>query len=134
MKFIQFNETAQSLHVPNAPTIAILVLALPLFDTLRVFTQRIASGLSPFAPDRNHIHHLVIDSGLSHLKASCLLSVLTLILVTVSFYFFANASVSYSFVGLILVFSAYSLLIRRNMIVSRPFIKRHLASKRREAA
>jgi UDP-GlcNAc:undecaprenyl-phosphate GlcNAc-1-phosphate transferase len=33
---------------------------------LRVFTLRLLRGRSPFSPDRNHIHHQLIDSGFSH--------------------------------------------------------------------
>ncbi len=58
------------------PAVAIGVLILPLFDTLRVFTIRILNGKSPFSPDRNHIHHLLIDLGLTHMQATaCLVSV-----------------------------------------------------------
>ena len=39
---------------------------IPLFDTLRVFGLRIFSRRSPFSPDRNHIHHFLLDLGLSH--------------------------------------------------------------------
>jgi len=53
-----------------APTIAIAILILPLFDTLRVFTIRAAKGKSPFYPDRTHIHHLLIDAGLTHMQAT----------------------------------------------------------------
>ncbi len=123
IKFIQFNELANILHVPNAPTIAILVLAVPLFDTLRVFTQRIASGMSPFSADRNHIHHFIIDNGVSHMKATFFLSLSTLAVVGFSFYFFRSASVSYSFAVLILLFFAYSIVIRRSVVVRKPYMK-----------
>jgi len=56
-----------------APAAAIGILILPLFDTFRVFTTRILKGNSPFLPDRNHIHHLLIDTGLSHMQASGIL-------------------------------------------------------------
>jgi len=42
------------------------ILVVPLLDTLRVFSMRIAKGRSPFVPDRNHIHHLLLDRGLNH--------------------------------------------------------------------
>lgn len=135
VKFIQFNEAANSLYVPNAPTIAILILAVPLFDTLRVFTQRVASGNSPFTPDRNHIHHFIIDNGASHMMATFMLSLSTLALVGFSFYFFRSASVSYSFAILILLFFAYSLIIRRNVVVRKPFMKESvLRSKSQKVA
>lgn len=135
IKFIQFNEFSHALHVPNAPTITVLILAVPLFDTLRVFTQRIASGSSPFTPDRNHIHHFIIDNGFSHFKATCLLSFSTLLLVIIGSYFFYDASVSYSFVGLIVIFSLYTLVFRRQVLVKQPYLRqRMLRKKARNAA
>jgi UDP-N-acetylmuramyl pentapeptide phosphotransferase/UDP-N-acetylglucosamine-1-phosphate transferase len=49
------------------------LLIIPLFDTLRVSVVRILKGYSPFRADRNHIHHTLIDIGLSHRQASLLL-------------------------------------------------------------
>ena len=43
-----------------------MVLMIPLLDTLRVFGIRIFHRRSPFSPDRNHIHHLLLDNGCSH--------------------------------------------------------------------
>ncbi len=57
----------------SAPSVAVGILILPLFDTLRVFILRISNGKSPFHPDRNHIHHVLIDTGLSHMQATSLL-------------------------------------------------------------
>ena len=55
----------------NAPLIAISILIVPLFDTARVFAIRIANKKGPFSPDRNHVHHVLIDFwGLSHKQAS----------------------------------------------------------------
>jgi UDP-N-acetylmuramyl pentapeptide phosphotransferase/UDP-N-acetylglucosamine-1-phosphate transferase len=56
-----------------APAIATGILILPLYDTARVFIQRILSGRSPFSPDKTHIHHLLIDLGASHMRATALL-------------------------------------------------------------
>jgi UDP-N-acetylmuramyl pentapeptide phosphotransferase/UDP-N-acetylglucosamine-1-phosphate transferase len=49
----------------SAPAIAFAILIVPLFDTLRVFSLRILNRRSPFSPDRNHIHHFLLDLGLS---------------------------------------------------------------------
>jgi hypothetical protein len=46
---------------------------VPLFDTLRVFSLRILSRKSPFSPDRNHVHHLLLDLGLSHAAVTYIL-------------------------------------------------------------
>lgn len=54
--------------VPMNAVVAIgfAILIVPLLDTLRVFSVRIINGRSPFSPDRNHIHHLLLDRGLNH--------------------------------------------------------------------
>lgn len=74
IKFIELNSVADSEWTfSSAPAVAIGILILPLFDTLRVFLTRAFKGKSPFHPDRNHIHHLLLDSGLTHMQATCLL-------------------------------------------------------------
>lgn len=57
----------------SAPAIAIGILILPLYDTVRVFVQRILRGNSPFSPDKTHIHHLLLDWGMSHSKSTAVL-------------------------------------------------------------
>ena len=67
-----------------APAMAVSILILPLFDTLRVFTIRALRGRSPLSPDRNHIHHLLIDSGLSHVQASGILIAVNCVFILVA--------------------------------------------------
>ena len=43
------------------------VLAVPVFDTLRVMSARILRGTSPFNPDKTHLHHLFLEIGFSHI-------------------------------------------------------------------
>ncbi|MEO6313353.1 MAG: MraY family glycosyltransferase [Chitinophagaceae bacterium] len=52
--------------ISSAPAVGFAILMIPLLDTLRVFAIRIGHRRSPFSPDRNHIHHLLLDRGLSH--------------------------------------------------------------------
>jgi UDP-GlcNAc:undecaprenyl-phosphate GlcNAc-1-phosphate transferase len=42
------------------------ILAIPLYDTLRIFCLRILNNKSPFAADANHIHHRLLKIDLSH--------------------------------------------------------------------
>lgn len=67
---IKFISVAGLATVPfpmeSAVAIGFAVLIVPLSDTLRVFSIRIFKGRSPFSPDRNHIHHLLLDRGLNH--------------------------------------------------------------------
>ena len=50
-----------------------LVLALPLFDTAFAILRRVAHGQSPMHPDRGHVHHRLIDMGLSQKQAVAIL-------------------------------------------------------------
>lgn len=43
------------------------ILSVPVFDTLRVMSIRIRDRRSPFSPDKNHLHHMFISLGFSHL-------------------------------------------------------------------
>ncbi|MPN53532.1 Undecaprenyl-phosphate alpha-N-acetylglucosaminyl 1-phosphate transferase [bioreactor metagenome] len=45
--------------------VPVLALGLPLFDTMVVFFQRIRAGKSPMKADRQHIHHILYDNGLT---------------------------------------------------------------------
>lgn len=67
IKFINVAHTP-FVKVPLQSSVAIgfAILIVPLLDTLRVFSIRILNGNSPFTPDRNHVHHLLLDRGLSH--------------------------------------------------------------------
>lgn len=73
IKFIEMNRvmplTAFN-KIKGVPVMALGILVIPLFDTLRVFVIRISQGKSPFSPDRNHLHHLLLDLGFTHIKAT----------------------------------------------------------------
>lgn len=51
-------------------------LAIPVFDTLRVMTARIARGISPLIGDKTHLHHLFIGFGISHIGTAVLITLL----------------------------------------------------------
>jgi UDP-N-acetylmuramyl pentapeptide phosphotransferase/UDP-N-acetylglucosamine-1-phosphate transferase len=71
-------------QINNIPVVILALLSYPLFDTLRVFIVRIKNKKSPFSADRKHIHHSLIDLGLSHLQASLLIIVYTIMIVGIA--------------------------------------------------
>ena len=54
----------------HRPIFVMAVLSYPLIDTLRIFVYRTVKGVSPFEADRNHIHHALLDTGMSHRAVS----------------------------------------------------------------
>ncbi|MFC5408947.1 glycosyltransferase family 4 protein [Larkinella bovis] len=91
----------------NAPIIAIVVLIVPIFDTLRVFLVRIMAGRSPFSADRNHMHHIMIDNGLSHAAATAILCAVSLANTVLFFLFHRDISNTVSLFILIGMFFLY---------------------------
>jgi len=85
LKFLALEPTAYGelpFLLENAPLIAISILIVPLFDTARVFAIRLANKRGPFSPDRNHVHHVLIDFwGLSHKQASFIIGCFNIIFV-----------------------------------------------------
>lgn len=65
--------------VQNTPAMTIAVLFIPIVDTIRIFLLRILAGVSPFAPDKNHIHHRLVTIGCSHLTAVMILASVNLV-------------------------------------------------------
>lgn len=60
-----FSRVPEEMKHISKPIFAMAVLSYPLIDTFRVFTIRIAKGLSPFIADSNHIHHRLLNLGLN---------------------------------------------------------------------
>ena len=104
----------------SAPSVAIAVMILPLFDTLRVFILRILDGKSPFYPDRSHIHHLMIDCGLTHMNATYIL-----VLVNAIFIFIAIGLQSVGNLFLLLILIVIALLLT--------YILKYFADKKKAA-
>ena len=63
-----------SIKLENIPVIAISIISIPVLDTLRVMLVRIIKRKSPFSADRNHLHHILLDSGMTHLRTSLFLT------------------------------------------------------------
>ena len=68
-------------HMDAAPAVAICVMTIPIFDTIRVSITRIKQHRSPFAADKNHIHHLILCTGRNHIQTTCILLTVSLLFI-----------------------------------------------------
>jgi UDP-GlcNAc:undecaprenyl-phosphate GlcNAc-1-phosphate transferase len=66
--------------------IPILLLALPIMDTLSVMVQRMDEGRSPFSPDKNHIHHKLLALGFGHHEAVMVIYVIQALLFILAYF------------------------------------------------
>jgi UDP-GlcNAc:undecaprenyl-phosphate/decaprenyl-phosphate GlcNAc-1-phosphate transferase len=75
IKFVEM----RAIH--SAPAISVGILIVPIVDTLRVFFIRVLNGKSPFAPDRNHLHHKLVELGLSQLQTVLILAIINILII-----------------------------------------------------
>lgn len=68
-----FGSAFGSLPLALPLLIPIAVLAVPLVDLVFALIRRVGSGRSPFAPDKRHLHHRLLELGHSHRRAVLLL-------------------------------------------------------------
>jgi UDP-GlcNAc:undecaprenyl-phosphate/decaprenyl-phosphate GlcNAc-1-phosphate transferase len=84
---VHFMELTRDVTIPSwfdyytAPVIVLAALIIPVVDMIRVFTIRIFRWRSPFSADRNHIHHRILQLGLTPSQTSCILYFVNIIFV-----------------------------------------------------
>ncbi len=111
--FINTAENSRILPVLASPAMGFGVLIIPLMDTLRVFSIRIIHGRSPFSPDRNHIHHLLLDRGMTHMTVTLTLSISTILFVIGTYFALPLGTTKVILIQNILFFAGVAIL-RRN--------------------
>lgn len=88
---IKFNEISASLppehpyKVVAAPAVSIGILIVPIYDTIRIFILRIVHGRSPFNPDREHVHHYLLELTGSHIRSTSIILVVNIIFIFIAF-------------------------------------------------
>ena len=95
-----------------SPTAALWCVAIPLIDTIGVMARRVLKGDSPFKPDRNHLHHILMRAGFSPLASLLLLVGTASLLLLIGLVVEAQVP-SWSLPLFLMVFVAYVLLLRR---------------------
>jgi UDP-GlcNAc:undecaprenyl-phosphate GlcNAc-1-phosphate transferase len=85
LKFVEINKTGLYKTSSLAPSIAVALFIIPVFDTIRIFILRILKGNSPFIGDRNHIHHRMLNAGFSHVQTTFILAIFSLAMILLVF-------------------------------------------------
>ena len=88
------------MYMRATPSITIAILVYPLFDVIRVITIRLILRKSLVNADRNHIHHLFIDAGISHRRSTFYILIFNMLAILWA-YLMRNQSIL--FVGLTLL-------------------------------
>lgn len=90
-----------SLH--NIGIVALSTLTIPLLDVVRVFASRLRDGRNPFLPDKNHIHHKLLRTGLTGRMTMVAILLLSVMFITVN-YLVSNISQTLMIVVDVLLF------------------------------
>jgi UDP-GlcNAc:undecaprenyl-phosphate GlcNAc-1-phosphate transferase len=109
IKYGLVTETHSLPHI--GPLLAISLLAIPLFDSLRVFVVRAIKGNGTLTAARDHVHHALIDLGAGHKYTSLILYMVAVIIILFTYFliiFNINLNVS---IAILAVFSYLLLLI-----------------------
>lgn len=107
------------------PVVALWCITIPVFDTLVVIARRVKNKRSPFSPDRNHLHHLLVDMNMS--PRTALIAILGLAIV-------ANALgiwITYAISPLMALIAYGILLMGFGYGMLHPSIERRIAFKLR---
>jgi UDP-GlcNAc:undecaprenyl-phosphate GlcNAc-1-phosphate transferase len=71
---------------PLSAALPLLLLGLPIMDTLTVMLTRIRAGRSPFSADSNHLHHRLLALGFAHREAVLLIYMMQVALVLLAYF------------------------------------------------
>jgi UDP-GlcNAc:undecaprenyl-phosphate GlcNAc-1-phosphate transferase len=89
--------------------VALLVLGVPIIDAFWIIVRRLAARRSPFSPDRGHLHHRLLDVGLSHRQTVVLIYGICIVLAVLAL-LLSGATQIYAFAG-VFVASGFVLFI-----------------------
>ena len=106
----------------NFGVFLIATLYIPVFDSIRVFVARAIAGRSPFSPDRNHIHHILMDHfQLNHRQTTFRILLLNSAVALLFWFlgvYLAHIWVVAALLGLSILFSFYLRNLRQRICVN----------------
>ena len=92
--------------------VAMLVLGVPIIDAFWNIVRRLAQRRSPFSPDRGHLHHRLLDVGLSHRQTVLLIYAICVALAVLALFLTGSAQL-YAFAGVFVASGLVLLILAR---------------------
>lgn len=122
LKFIDLN-SGGVYGISNGLVITLSIVFVPVFDTIRVFTERIAAGHSPFHPDKTHIHHYMLELGFTHFQSTSIILITALVVMGANL-LMANIGINILFIidvlfGLLFLCFIPKFLVKRKVKIGR---------------
>jgi UDP-GlcNAc:undecaprenyl-phosphate/decaprenyl-phosphate GlcNAc-1-phosphate transferase len=112
-------ENSQGPNRSFAPVTALWIFSIPLMDFFATILRRLLKKQSPFKPDRGHLHHILIEKGLSNHQSLIIILVLTLVIAILGvigeLLMVSEWKMFYSFIALFLVYSLYTFYSKKQV-------------------
>ena len=102
-------DAESSLVLKYAFSYLFATFSVPVFDIYRVVIFRVLNGKSPFEPDRTHLHHVIVDMGVTHFLATTIIIFFNLCVLLVWF-ITAKAGMSLEWQFLVVVMTAITFI------------------------
>jgi UDP-GlcNAc:undecaprenyl-phosphate GlcNAc-1-phosphate transferase len=103
VQFVGYSLALLSILGTAKVAVALLVLGVPIIDTFWIIVRRLSQGRSPFTPDRSHIHHRLLDLGLSHRQTVLVIYSICFALAVLSL-LLSGTTQLYAFLGIFVAF------------------------------
>ena len=110
--FIGYTLAVLSILGTAKVAVALLVLGVPIIDAFWIIVRRLAQRRSPFTPDRGHLHHRLLDVGLSHRSTVVLIYGICVVLGTLSL-LLSGANQVFAFAGVFVLIGVFLYVIAR---------------------
>lgn len=94
----------------HIPLLIVSILIIPIFDFHRVLIVRMIRKQSLFSPDRNHMHHVLLDTGLSHIQASIICGFLNIVTILFVFYSLREFSITTVYIEVLIYVALLSII------------------------
>jgi len=105
-------DLTQNAHGKFYPISAVWILGVPLMDTVYAIVRRLFRGCNPLRGDRGHIHHTLVDMGLSKSQALAVLVALSAVYGAIGYFgWYCQVRESVMFCGFLTAFALYCALM-----------------------
>ncbi|BDD06961.1 undecaprenyl-phosphate alpha-N-acetylglucosaminyl 1-phosphate transferase (plasmid) [Aureibacter tunicatorum] len=133
VKFLRIHSVEESnFHFNNPAIVAVILLLMPLYDTLRVFMVRVNQGRSPMSADKNHIHHFFLKKGFVHYQTTLMIFIMTVIAFLIMIPLTESMALPQAFWMMVGLFALYSLILKPRGKGFRRSKRRHMVWKARK--
>ena len=121
----------QQVNTALNPWLPLFLVGVPIVDTMFVMTKRIIEGRSPFAADKNHMHHRLLDMGLAHYEAVSMIYITQLAFLVAAFLlrYQSDAAVFLTYVALVSLVLGGMLLLQNRERGQRTRISSSLSTR-----